>query len=73
MAGEPLYIPIMLGLEMDELSMNPYTIPKSKKIIRGLDQSYCRELLAMILRNNSAKESEMLLRSEMKRLFPKDF
>ncbi|MCX8021902.1 MAG: phosphoenolpyruvate--protein phosphotransferase [Syntrophorhabdaceae bacterium] len=73
MAGEPLYVPILLGLELDELSMNPYTIPKTKKIIRGLEQSYCKELLKAILNNDSAKRSEALLREEMKRLFPKEF
>jgi phosphotransferase system enzyme I (PtsI) len=35
MAGEPAYIMILLGLEIDELSMNPLAIPKVKKVIRG--------------------------------------
>ncbi len=73
MAGEPLYVPILLGLELDELSMNAYTIPKTKKIIRGLQQSYCKELLSEVLNKDSAKEGEYLLRKEMARLFPEDF
>ncbi|HPP07258.1 MAG TPA: phosphoenolpyruvate--protein phosphotransferase, partial [Syntrophorhabdaceae bacterium] len=36
MAGEPLYIPVLIGLGLDELSMNPYSVPKAKKIVRGL-------------------------------------
>jgi len=73
MAGEALYVPILLGLELDELSMNAYAIPKIKKIIRGLEQSYCKALLTEILSKDSAKEGEYLLRKEMAKLFPDDF
>jgi phosphotransferase system enzyme I (PtsI) len=72
-AGEPLYTPIMLGLELDELSMNSYSIPKIKKIIRKLEHSYCKDLLDTILNMGSAKEGELLLRKEMARFFPEDF
>lgn len=73
MAGEPLYVPILLGLDLDELSMNAYAIPRVKKIIRGLGHSYCKELLQEVLAKDSAKESEALVRKEMSRLFPEDF
>ncbi len=73
MAGEPLYVPILLGLELDELSMNAYAIPKIKKIIRGLEQSYCKALLSEMLSMDSAQAGERLLRKEMARLFPDDF
>ena len=73
MAGEPLYVPILLGLELDELSMNPYSIPRAKKVVRGLDHDYCRELLERVMAEQSAREGEMLLRREMSRLFPEDF
>ncbi len=73
MAGEPLYVPIMLGLDIDELSMNAYSIPRVKKIIRGLRHSYCKNIMAEILAKDSPKESEAFLRNEMARLFPDDF
>jgi phosphoenolpyruvate-protein phosphotransferase (PTS system enzyme I) len=73
MAGEPLYVPIMLGLDIDELSMNAYSIPRVKKIIRGLRHSYCKNIMAEILAKDSPKESELFLRNEMARLFPDDF
>lgn len=73
MAGEPLYVPILLGLELDELSMNAYAIPRVKKIIRGIGHSYCKELVQEVLTKDSAKESEALVRKEMSRLFPEDF
>ena len=73
MAGEPLYVPILLGLDLDELSMNAYIIPKVKKIVRGLGHSYCRELVKEILAKDSARESEDFLKKEMTDMFPDDF
>ncbi|MBA4390708.1 MAG: phosphoenolpyruvate--protein phosphotransferase [Syntrophus sp. (in: bacteria)] len=73
MAGEPLYIPVLLGLGLDEISMNPYSIPRAKKVIRGLEQDYCRELVEEIMKKDSPGEAKTLLRSEMVRMFPKDF
>jgi phosphotransferase system enzyme I (PtsI) len=37
MAGDPVNIPILLGLGINKLSMNPQSIPAIKKIIRSLD------------------------------------
>jgi len=36
MAGDPVNLPILLGLGMEKLSMNPQSIPAAKKIIRSL-------------------------------------
>jgi phosphotransferase system enzyme I (PtsI) len=66
-------VPILLGLGLDELSMNAYIIPKVKKIIRGLTHSYCKDLAKEVLSKNTAKESEELVRKEMMALFPDDF
>jgi phosphotransferase system enzyme I (PtsI) len=73
MAGEPLYVPILLGLELDEMSMNAYSIPRVKKIIRGLRHGDCRDLVKELLAQDSPKDSELLVRKEMARLFPNDF
>lgn len=73
MAGEPLYVPILLGLDLDEFSMNAYAIPRVKKIIRGLGHDYCKELLHEVMSKDSAKDSEALVRREMSQLFPEDF
>jgi phosphoenolpyruvate-protein phosphotransferase len=36
LAGEPLAVPILLGLGLDEFSMNPPAIPLAKQVIRAL-------------------------------------
>ncbi len=73
MAGEPLYAPILLGLGIDEMSMNAYSIPRVKKVIRGLRHTYCKSIVAEILAKDSPKESEFFVRKEMAKLFPDDF
>ncbi len=73
MAGEPRYVPVLLGLGLDEISMNPYSIPRAKKAIRGLDHGYCKELLDEIMKKDSPGEAEAMLKGEMRRLFPEDF
>ncbi len=55
MAGEPLYIPILLGLELDEISMNAMAIPKNKKIIRQSNQEDCAQFASELLGLDSAR------------------
>ncbi len=68
MASEPLYIPVLLGLGIDELSMNPYSIPRAKSVIRKLDQNYCRNLAMHVLGMKSGKEAEDFLKVELSEL-----
>jgi phosphoenolpyruvate-protein phosphotransferase len=44
LAGEPLAIPILLGLGLDEFSMNPPAIPLAKEILRGLTREEARAI-----------------------------
>jgi phosphoenolpyruvate-protein kinase (PTS system EI component) len=53
--------------------MNPYSIPRVKKTIRGLEHGYCKELLEEIMKKDSPREAERLLRNEMAKIFPGDF
>jgi len=49
LAGEPLALPILLGLELDEFSMNPPMIPLAKQIIRNLDSEEMKKIAAEVL------------------------
>lgn len=52
LAGDPLAGPILVGLGVDELSMNPGSIPRMKEILRKIDlaeaQSLARSALEMV-------------------------
>lgn len=46
MAGDPLAIPLLLGMGLQEYSMSPSRIPDAKDRIRHLPQDRCTELAA---------------------------
>ena len=64
-AGDELLIPLLIGLGLDEFSMNSNKILKSRKIINQLEKEKCKELAEEILRLSSANEVEKKLREFM--------
>ncbi len=73
MAGEPLYVPILLGLELDDLSMNVLSIFRVKKILRAFTLRECRELLKAVLTLSTPEEIENLVRNSLREKFPEEF
>ena len=65
MAGDPLYLPILLGLGFDELSMSPPSIPKVKSILRRCSLKEAEALAEKVLAAESATEVEALLKGEI--------
>jgi phosphotransferase system enzyme I (PtsI) len=49
LAGEPLAIPILVGLGVDELSMNPSVVPLTKQIVRRLNMKDSQALAEKVL------------------------
>ncbi|HEU4364895.1 MAG TPA: phosphoenolpyruvate--protein phosphotransferase, partial [Candidatus Krumholzibacteria bacterium] len=45
MAGDPLAVPILIGLGIDEFSVSPNMIPEVKRIIRSVTFDSCRALV----------------------------
>lgn len=64
LAGEPLAIPILVGLGLDELSMNPQAIPAAKEIIRTVSAARCREVAAATLQLESAEAVQDYVRGQ---------
>jgi phosphotransferase system enzyme I (PtsI) len=73
MAGEPAYIMILLGLEIDELSMNPLAIPKVKKVIRGSTLKESQALLERVMTFSSSSEIREFVNNYMSERFPEEF
>jgi phosphotransferase system enzyme I (PtsI) len=73
MAGEPVYIMILLGLEIDELSMNPLAIPRVKKVIRGSTLKESKALLEKVMTFSSAAEIREYVSNYIQERFPEDF
>ncbi|MBN2439611.1 MAG: phosphoenolpyruvate--protein phosphotransferase, partial [Deltaproteobacteria bacterium] len=73
MAGEPAYTMILLGLGLDELSMNPLAIPRVKKIIRGATMKESKALLNKVMTLSSAAEIREFVEEAMRKHFPEEF
>jgi phosphotransferase system enzyme I (PtsI) len=61
LAGEPLAIPILLGLGLDEFSMNPPQVPLAKQLIRSLSMEETRPVAEKVLQLTSADEVKELV------------
>ncbi|MEZ0329401.1 MAG: phosphoenolpyruvate--protein phosphotransferase [Dissulfuribacterales bacterium] len=61
MAGEPAYAPIMVGMGLNEISMNADSIPKVKHIIRRCHAGLCRDLVNRLLTACTSLEARDIL------------
>jgi phosphotransferase system enzyme I (PtsI) len=62
MAGTPHHIPLLLGIGMDELSMNPQAIPDIKRVIRSLNVADTRSFMKEVLKQTTAKSTFELIK-----------
>jgi phosphotransferase system enzyme I (PtsI) len=65
MAGESIYLPILLGLGFDQLSMNSVSIPKVKQILRRCSQEDAQRIVARAMQFATADEVDAFLKSEV--------
>jgi len=65
LAGEPLALPILLGLELDEFSMNPPMIPLAKQIIRSLDTRDMKEIADQALELESPSDIQDFIKEKI--------
>ena len=62
LAGMPTAIPILLGLGLDEFSMNPRAIPESKNLINRLTVEQARHIAEKVLSFGTGAEIEAYIR-----------
>ncbi len=68
LAGNPLAVPLLIGLGVDELSLNPGGIPLTKSIICKIDSKEVRSLARQILETESVSEVRKVLQAFFDRL-----
>lgn len=61
MAGSPVYAAILIGLGATELSMNPNSILRIKKLISGIAFEEAREVAKQLLMCKTSNDSEQLV------------
>jgi phosphotransferase system enzyme I (PtsI) len=69
MAGEPFYIPILLGLGIDELSMNIMALPRVKRILRSLQYKESKSITDDVFKLSTAQEVETMLKKTANKAF----
>ncbi len=70
MASEPMYLPVLIGLGLDELSMNHACIPRVKRVLRNLTQVESKEMLNALMQLSTGKEISAHLDREMRTRLP---
>jgi phosphotransferase system enzyme I (PtsI) len=65
MAGELLAIPILLGLGLDEFSMNPPAIPFAKQLIRAISFEHAQQVAQTALNLRSDTEIREYIQKEV--------
>lgn len=73
MAGDPLCCLILLGMELDELSMNHLDIPRIKRIIRKSSLAEAKVLLEKAMSFSVASDVRAYLQDYMTQHFPQEF
>ena len=72
MAGEPMFAAVLLGLGVDEMSMNSTAIPVVKSVLRGTTLKDARQLAEQSLTMATAEEIEKFVHEHMTRVYPAD-
>lgn len=74
MASSPIHTPVLLGMGMDELSMNPQSIPAVKAMIRSLSVESSKQIMKDVMKQTSAADVLNLLQEFCGDILPdKDF
>jgi phosphoenolpyruvate-protein phosphotransferase (PTS system enzyme I) len=68
MAADPIHIPVLLGLGLNELSMNPQSIPLVKSMIRLITLEETEEFVTTLFSATTAEEVEKRVESRYGKL-----
>jgi phosphotransferase system enzyme I (PtsI) len=70
MSGEPLYIPLLIGLGLRQLSATPRKIPEIKRVIRQLRVPEAEQVAHQALQMETARQVTNYLRDQLRRILP---
>lgn len=70
MAGDPLYTPLLLGLGIDELSMEPNSLNAVRRVVRSLSMSDAENMVQQAMHCTRSKEVRDLTMELLKKSAP---
>jgi phosphotransferase system enzyme I (PtsI) len=65
MAGDPVAVPILLGMGLKELSMSAAAIPSTRALLNKINQRDCSSIIAEILTLETEEEVEKLVKDRL--------
>jgi phosphoenolpyruvate-protein kinase (PTS system EI component) len=68
LAGDPVAAPILVGLGVDELSMNPGSVPRVKDLLRRVELKTAQEWAGRVLATESAAAARKIAQDYIKML-----
>lgn len=69
MAGDPAYSLVLLGIGLDELSMNAFSIPRVKKVVRSVTYEDAKLIADRLLAMSTTEEIKKFLHKEVEKRF----
>ena len=73
MAGDPLYLHVLLGLGLDEISMNLPALPYARHLIRASRLKEARQMTREVLQMTDSESIGRTVRRHMAEKFPDFF
>jgi phosphoenolpyruvate-protein phosphotransferase (PTS system enzyme I) len=70
MASDPIYAIVLLGLGLEQFSMNPSSIPIIKNVVRSVRYKDCRRIAEIALTKKTAQEIEEFVIESVAMRFP---
>lgn len=70
LAGELTMTPLLVGLDLDELSMGSVVLPRVKRAIQSLDYAECRALVDTLFKETHAEEIARKLEDKARQAYP---
>ena len=73
MSSSPIYVPLLIGMGLRQLSVTPHAIPELKEIIRKVTIPQTEEIAARAQSLELARDVESYLQSELKKICPDSY
>jgi phosphotransferase system enzyme I (PtsI) len=72
LAADPFCIPVLMGMQVDSISLGPHAIPGIKRIVRQASMEECSALLKQVMTSQSVARNNKLVREMIFRRFPEE-
>lgn len=72
LAADPFCIPVLMGMQVDSISLGPQAIPGIKRIVRQASMEECSALLKQVMASHSVARNNKLVREMIFRRFPEE-